>query len=212
VNAGVLQAFYEEVDIEPPAPAEYAITVYAHFFERSAPGQEIGRSPVVFEPVRVKHGQSYQVTWNGPGQSTVVDCAGDEVTFLDQLPDDTYQGTKKVTPEHDAAHLLCITTAPGNVAENIGFQIFGDSGAEVELTPAAGQDLGGTNKTDDATHGDNGDDGAERDPTTEIGSEGADNAAGGERSDENVGSTESNEPQKPVSGEVEDDHAPDLEQ
>ena len=157
VNAGVLQAFHQQIDVEPPPPPEYAITVYAHFFDSSSPGEEIGRSPFSFEPVHVKHRQSYQITWNGPpGNSTVVDCTSDEITFYDALPDDTYQGTDEVSPKHDADHLLCIQTAPGNVPDNIEFEVFNGDGVEVELTPSDDEEPEGDDHTGDQAQSDDG--------------------------------------------------------
>ena len=155
VDAGVLQAFHQEVDIEPPPPSEFDITVHVHFFDSSDKGEELGRSPVSFEPVRVKADESYQVTWNGPpGNSTVVDCTSDEITF--HVPEGTYHGTDEVSPKHDADHLLCIQTAPGNVPENITFEVFNEHGVEVELTPSDDEESGGDDGTDDQTQSDDG--------------------------------------------------------
>ena len=151
VDAGVLQTFTERVDIEPPPPSEHDTRVHAHFFDSSDEGKELGGSPFTFEPVKVMAGQSYQVTWNGPpGNSTIVDCTGDEITFLDELPESTYQGTEQVTPEHDADHLLCIQTAPGNVPENITFEVFNSDGVEVELTPSDDESDGDDAASDNA--------------------------------------------------------------
>ena len=159
VDAGVLQAFQQEVDIEPPPPSEFDITVHVHFFDSSDLGEEIGRSPFSFEPVEVKAGQFYQVTWNGPpGNSTVVDCTSDEITFYDELPEDTYEGIDEVSPEHDADHLLCIQTAPGNVPDNIEFEVFNGEGVEVELTPSDDEESEGDDVTGDQAQGDDGTD------------------------------------------------------
>ena len=159
VDAGVLQAFTERADIEPPPPPEFDITVHVHFFDSSEHGEELGRSPISFEPVQVKAGQSYQVTWNGaPGKTTVVDCTSDEISFLDDLPEDTYQGTDEVSPEHDADHLLCIQTAPGNVPDNIEFEVFNGDGVEVELTPSDDEESEGDDVTGDQAQGNDGTD------------------------------------------------------
>ena len=190
VDAGVLQAFHQEVDIEPPPPPEFDITVHVHFFDSSDPGEEIGRSPFSFEPVEVKAGQSYQVTWNGPpGNSTVVDCTSDEITFLDELPEGTYQGTDEVSPEHDANHLVCIQTAPGNVPENIAFEVFNGDGIEVELTPSDDEEpegdepTGDQAQTDDGTSEDSsGDDTAKDDSKDTSGTQETDEDSDGEDS------------------------------
>ena len=159
VDAGVLQAFHQEVDMEPPPPPEVDITVHVHFFDSSEHGEELGRSPISFEPVQVKAGQSYQVTWNGaPDQSTVIDCTSGEISFLDDLPEDTYQGTDEVSPEHDADHLLCIQTAPGNVPDNIEFEVFNGDGVEVEFTPSDDDESEGDEPTSDQAQTDDGTD------------------------------------------------------
>jgi len=225
VDAGVLQTFTDRVDIEPPPPSEHDITVHVHFFDSSDDGKELGGSPFTFEPVQVNAGQSYQVTWNGPpGNSTVVDCTGDEITFLDELPEGTYQGTEEVIPEHDADHLLCIQTAPGNVPENIIFEVFNGDGVEVELTPSDDESDGDDPASDEAqsdtgsdedTQSDDADeDVTEEDAATDDDSNGTDSTSdtSDENSDRDTTGTEGDSDEDDPSDDTTDEDESEEEQ
>ena len=139
VDAGVLQAFTDRADIDPPPPPEdedpYGITVEVRFFDSGKDGHELGASPVLFEPVDVPVGGSYEIAWNGPGNSNVVDCDSDSIQYPGDPPPSSDSGVGTFTPEGDATHVLCVQTAPGNVPENIDLVIIDadDEHTEIEL-------------------------------------------------------------------------------
>jgi signal peptidase I len=142
VDAGVLQAFTERVDIDPPPPPEdedpHAITVEVRFFDNGKNGDELGSSPVTFEPVDVPVGGSYTVDWNGPGNSNVIDCDSDSIQYPGNPPSSSHSGVGTFTPEGDSTHVLCVQTAPGKVPENIDLVIIDadDEHTEIELVEA----------------------------------------------------------------------------
>ena len=214
VDGGVLQAFSITDLPEPPAPPSEAatVTLQVHFFssgQGAQPGTELGEgvSPTIFDPIDVPAGHSYDIAWNGPGNSTVVDCSDESITFRDGPPSgSTPQGDTgpfgPMSESETITHLLCIQTAPGNISQNLTFTVMDGEGAstQVALTQSSVAD-GSCDESDE-------DGCAEHDAESDQGSSDPDGASEDESSNETDGSTPRPEPSGPdATGDDEGEHA-----
>jgi len=94
-------------------------------------------------PIEIPAGHTYDIEWDGPGNSNVVECFDDEnITFRGDSPDaNSPQGTVgpfgPLSEAGPVTHVLCIQTASGNVLNNLTVTTYDESGepevVELEL-------------------------------------------------------------------------------